>query len=269
MVILWSYENHISEGSWMKFAILFIFGVIVAAAVGAGVVHMLQPVAEEVDYNEKIAANESSIAGIRSAIEKSNNDMAVKMDSLSGDMLALSERIEGLEKELRVLEKTRVAQAGAPEKGMGAEAVPTEIEALVDKIVKEKQEERQKERQEQRTEHMAGMQNMIQGMINTRLNEFAKEKNWNIAKQEEVKRIIDSSMKKMTELFKEFRMDGPPSPETIEKIQEIMQETEAKLKEVMTEEEWKEFQESMPRPGMFGPGRMRPRGQDQGGEQGR
>jgi hypothetical protein len=37
----------------------------------------------------------------------------------------------------------------------------------------------------------------------------------------------------------------------------------------MTEEEWKEFQESMPGPGMFGPGRMRRGGSGQSQPEGR
>ena len=249
----------------MKFAILFIFGVAIAAAVGAGAVHLLRPVSDE-DVNEKkIEALDAEIGEIRAGVEKSKRDMAEKIGSLDADVAVLSERLEALGNQFAELKKAGVKQAAVPEKGTGAEAAPAGIEELVDKIVKEREEERQKERQEQRAGRMAGMQQMMQGMINTRLNEFAKKKNWNITKQEEVKGIIDSSMKKAGELFRELQGGGPPSPETFEKIREIMEETEVKLKEVMTEEEWKEFQESMPGPGMFGPGGMRRGGQ--GGEQ--
>jgi len=252
----------------MKFVILFIFGVIVAAAVGAGAVYVIQPTAQKEDYKSRIEANEAAVAGLKSTIEKSNSDRVAATESLNENILALSGRIEELEKKLEEISKAPTLRP-VSEKIPADEEAPAEIEELVEKVVKEREEERQKERQAQMAERMAGMQKMMQDWVTNHVNEFAKKKNWNIAKQQEVSSIIDESMKKAGELFRRFRGGGPPSPETFEKMREIMEETEAKLKEVMTEEEWKEFQESMPGPGMFGPGRMRPRGSDQNQPEGR
>ncbi len=253
----------------MKFAVLFIIGVIVAAAVGAGAVCLLQPTAQEGDHKSRIEANETAIASLKSAVEKSKSDSAAAMDSLNESILALSGRIEALEKKLGEMPKAAPGQAAPGEKAAVVDAAPAGIEDIVEKVVKEREEERQKERREQMSEHMAGMQKMAQDMINARLNEFAKKKNWNIAKQETVNHIIEDSLKKVAELFQGFQGGGQPSRETMEKMRQMMEETEAKLKEVMTEEEWKEFQQSMPGPGMFGPGGTPPGGPGQGQPGGR
>jgi len=253
----------------MKSAILFIFGVIIAAGIGAGAVYILKPVSDNIDYAGKIAANESALADMRNVIEKNNSDMASKLDSINETTLALSARLENVERQVKEAQKrgSRVSEMPSMPETDSADAPPSDVEELVKKVIEERDKERQKERDEQRAERMAGMQKMMGDMVTNQINEFAKKKNWNISKQQEVSGIIDGSMKKIGELFKGFRMDGPPSGNTFEKMREIMEETEAKLKEVMTEEEWKEFQESMPGPGMFGPG-MRPRGGSEGPQPG-
>ena len=197
----------------MKFVILFIFGIIVAAAVGAGAVHFLQPVAQKEDYKARIEANETAVAGLKSALEKSRNDTATATDSLNENILVLSGRIEDLEKKLEEMPKATAEQAPTEKPAEGEDA-PPEIKELVEKVVKEREEERQKERQEQRAERMAGMQKMMQDWVTNHVDEFAKKKNWNIAKQEAVNQTIDESMKKIGELFKGFQGGGPPSPET-------------------------------------------------------
>jgi small-conductance mechanosensitive channel len=253
----------------MKFAVLFVIGVVVAAAVGTGAVYIMQPTAQKEDYRARVEANETAIAGLRSAVEKSNNDTVAAIGSLNESMLLLSGRIKELRKKLDELAEAPAGRAAPGQKAAGGEAAPSEIEDLVEKVVKEREEVQQKERQEQMSERMEGMQKMAQDMMNARLNDFAKKKNWNIAKQEAVNQIIEDSMKKVGELFRGFRADGPPSQETMEQMRQVMEETEAKLKEVMTEEEWKEFQETMPGPGMFGPGRMPPGGPGQNPPEGR
>ena len=263
-------KNTTQGGAGMKFVILFIFGIVVAAAVGAGAVHFLRSPADEPDYTGMIAENRAKIAAVASAADKSLHDLNDNLVSLQEDLDVLNARIEGVEKEVKEMRKARAQQVpGSPGESEPVEAPPSEVEELVKKVLKETEEERQKERQAQRAERMAGMQKMMQDWVTNHVNEFAKKKNWNIAKQEAVNQTIDESMKKMGELFRGFQGGGPPSSETMEKLREIMEETEAKLKEVMTEEEWKEFQESMPGPGMFGPGGMRRGGPGQGQPEGR
>ncbi len=239
----------------------FVVGMFVAAVVGVIAAFVVQAYGPQLVGAHKSETPDTGdvvgavMDGKLGSLEGSLNE---RIDGLGASIETLSAQVSQLQQKVDTLGES----VGALAKGAGPLLARGEGERPVDEGLKNALNEALEERDRQRAQRMTGMQQMMQGMINTRLNEFAKEKNWNIAKQEEVKGIIDGSMKKMTELFEEFR-DGPPSPETFEKIQKIMQETEEKLKEVMTEEEWKEFQESMPGPGMFGPARREQPPQEQ------
>lgn len=239
-----------------------VIGMFVAAIVGVAAVFAVQAMAPEKDEEHQApdvgdmvaTAVKNELGSFESAVQEQLNGLTVSVNTLNAQVSRLEQKLG----ELRV--SASPAKAGGIEQSPGGK----KLEDVITKALDESERRRAEQRTQERAQRMERMQERFKSMMVSRVEQFAEGKDWDIAKSEQVKQILSESMEKAGELFRLIgRGGGPPSPETFEQIQQIMDEARAELLEIMSEEEVDKLLESMPGP----PGRFRG-GRRGGGGQG-
>jgi hypothetical protein len=232
---------------------------ILAAVVGAGASYalgtLIPPKAQE--PGKQGAAD----AAVRTAVEEQLDDfgraMGERIDDVALSVEVLTSQIDRLEKSLEGLkERTSVAAspAVAPEAG-GSQAQPAPPQA-VEEVVRQVLEERDKQERQVAEQRRAERQQQFSQMMQSRIDNYAQEKGWDVTKTEAVKNILNESSEKMRELFSG---QDRGSPEARQNMSKLMEDTRTKLAELLTEDEMNELM----RMTQFGGQRRGPGGQGQ------
>lgn len=175
-----------------------------------------------------------------------SNDKAVA--GYGVDITTLKAKVAKLENQLSNVSSDPQATSSASE-ALGEEAPPgvnepdvsEEFQAKLEKALelrrKKQEEERALEREKRDEERQTRMLE--------RIDKFGEEKGWDTSVTDDVKNILEENSKKMRELFgqREGRR-GPPSREIREQMGKLLEDTQAKLLELMTEEEMNELMRS-------------------------
>lgn len=234
----------------MRTAVLLIVGMLLAAIVAVAapiaVETMALREAEKEEAPEVVPADaallKSEMDVIEHRIQESTEQLAEMLDALAARTAELEKKIGELNAAIEKAREAGLAQASGAQPG-AAGPVREVIKEALDEADKRREDRRTEERRQQ----MAGMQQIMKGMVTGRADQFAQQKKWDVTKTEGVKRILNDGMEKAGKIFEGFS-GGMPTPEMIEKMREIMEETRTELLEVMTEEEVNEFFQNMPGP---------------------
>jgi TolA-binding protein len=245
-------------------AAVFIIGMFAAAVVGIAASFAMQSVALEDSGPGEVPDNTGEVAGavkneltsLEHAMQQQIGELTDSVDALNGEVLSLKKILQEL--------NVRLSSAGsaAPVVAAGGEGQPvvnSSIGESINRVLDERDRRREEERAQEREQRATDMRERFKGMMTSRTERYAKEKDWDSAKTEQVKQIIGDYYEKMSELggmmFGRRRGDSGGSDESREQLNQLREDTKAKLLQIVSEEEANELlQGGMGRGGRGGPG---------------
>lgn len=242
-----------------------VIGMILAAMVGAGSsygIAALMP--QKAPETARQYSDDVALAAVTEQITELEDGLGKRIDEVSESVGLLTAKVESFDRSLQSLKQkvvTAPASGAAPVSG-GQEGQPVVAQRVDEAVVRQVLDERDKQEREQAEQRRVERQQQFAETVQSRIDDYAKEKGWDVTKTEAVKNILNESSKKMSELF---TGGGGRSPETRQNMNALMEETQKKLAEILTEDELNDLRRVMM---PFGGQRRAPgsQGQQPGGQ---
>ena len=242
-------------------AVVFIIGMFAAAIVGIAASFAMQSVVPEMNGTPEAQPASSDVltGAIKSEIGSLEHSMQLKINEVADSVDALNSQIQELKKSVQAL-GAGAALAAAPAGESGQPANPGNLDSVINRVLDDRAKRQEEEREAERAERAAEMQERFKGMVTGRVDSYAQDKGWDGGKTASVKQILTDYAEKMSGMFGGSGMRGMrrgPSDE----MRQLMDDTRAKLMELMTEDEANELLRSATGfGGRRGPGGGRDRG---------
>lgn len=213
-------------------AVVFIIGMFVAAIVGIAASFAMDSFVPKTNGTAEAPDNSEIVLTSLNEMRSLERTMQDRVDSLTASVDALGTQVQELRNNVLSLSSGGIV-AAAPG-GSEQPANSGNLDSVINRVLDDRAKRQEEEREAERAERNADRQQRFKEMVTGRVDDFAQDKGWDAGKTESVKQILEEYAEKMSTAFGGMR-GGRRGPS--DDMRKLMDDTRAKLLELMSEDE--------------------------------